>query len=190
MPPDTLGYNKALKAFTYDPDKAKQLLAQAGYPDGFDTTINGPIGKYTADRDLVVAIAAQLQKVGIRATPNPMEYSLFISKLSANQLGPMFLIGWYSFGDPALSAIWFTSKSTLGQYYNDPKYDELVFKASGTVDTDERQKLYEQSSQYMHDQAMALFLTQPETYYGVNKRVSGFTPRDDEIAYFYPTSVS
>jgi len=190
MAPGSLGYNKNLQKYPYDPEKAKSLLAQAGYPNGFDLTLNGPIGKYPADRDVVVAVAAQLQKVGVRCKANPMEFSVFITKLSASQLGPAFLIGWYNFGDPALSAIWFTNQSTLGKYYNDPVYDKLVTEASGMVDTATRQTLYEQSSQHMYDQAMALYLFQPETFYGISSKVTGFVPRDDEIAYFYPASIT
>lgn len=188
--PGILGFNPNVHEYPYDPGKAKELLAQAGYPNGFDTVVNGPIGKYTADREIVNAVAAQLQQVGIRAKANPMEYSLFAQKLTANQLGPMFLIGWYSFGDPALAEIWLTSKSTLGHYYNDATYDKLVFGASEALDPKERQRLYNQAAQYMHDQALALFLFQPATYYGVSKKVSGFTPRDDELPYFYPVSLN
>lgn len=177
----SLGYNKSLSAYPYDPEKAKQLLAQAGYPNGFETVINGPIGKYPADRDLVIAIAAQLEKVGVRATPNVTDFGSFIQAVGATKAGPMFLIGWYDFGDPALSTSWFTSESTLGQYYADPTYDSLIAQASSTLDVEKRQRLYERASQHMHDEAMALFLTQPAMYYGVSKQVTGFVPRDDEL---------
>lgn len=63
---DAFGWNPNVKQVPYDPNMAKQLLTQAGYPNGFDTQVNGPIGKYTADRDIVIAVADQLNKVGIR----------------------------------------------------------------------------------------------------------------------------
>ena len=187
---DAFGWNPNVKEVPYDPNMAKQLLAQAGYPNGFDTQVNGPIGKYTSDRDIVIAVADQLNKVGIRATANPMEFGLFIQKLISNQLGPMFLIGWFSFGDPALAEIWLTSKSTLGQYYNDHTYDQLVAQGASQLDSKQRQATYFQAAQYMHDQAMAAWLFQAATYYGVSKKVSGFSPRDDELPFFYPASLS
>jgi peptide/nickel transport system substrate-binding protein len=179
--PASLGYDKSLKAFPHDPAKARALLAEAGYPNGFDTVINGPIGKYPADRDLVIAICSQLQAVGVRAKSKLTDFGSFIQSVGATKAGPMFLIGWYDFGDPALSTSWFTSSSTLGKYYADQAYDDLIAKASSTLDQAERQSLYEQASQHMHDEAMALFLTQPAMYYGIAKGVTGFAARDDEM---------
>ncbi|MBJ7601795.1 MAG: hypothetical protein JF888_01140 [Candidatus Dormibacteraeota bacterium] len=187
---DAFGWNPNVKQVPYDPAKAKQLLSEAGYSSGFDTQVNGPIGKYTADRDIVIAVADQLSKVGIRAKANPMDYGLFVQKLTSNQLGPMFLIGWFSFGDPALAEVWLTSKSTLGHYYADATYDDLVAKGATQLDQKARQATYFQAAQYMHDQAMAAWLFQAATYYGVSKKVSGFNPRNDELPFFYPSAIS
>ncbi len=185
-----LGFNPDVKMVPYDLSKAKQLLTQAGYPNGFDTQVNGPIGKYTADRDIVIAVADQLNKVGIRAKANPMEYGLFVQKLTSNTLGPMFLIGWYSFGDPALAEVWLSSNSTLGHFYADPTYDNLVAQGASELDPKKRQQFYNQAAQYMHDQAMAGWLFQAATYYGVSKKVTGFTAREDELSFFYPASIT
>jgi len=174
----------------YDPAKAKSLLAEAGYASGFDTQVNGPIGKYTADRDIVIAVADQLNKVGIRAKANPMEYSLFVQKLTSNTLGPMFLVGWYSFGDPALATVWLSSSSTLGHFYADPQYDKLIAQGASELDVKKRQQVYNDAAQYMHDQAMAGWLFQAATYYGVSRKVSGFAAREDELSYLYPSSIA
>ncbi len=187
---DAFGWNPNVKQVPYDPNMAKQLLTQAGYPNGFDTQVNGPIGKYTADRDIVIAVADQLNKVGIRAKANPMDYGLFVQKLISNQLGPMFLVGWFSFGDPALAEIWLSSKSTLGHYYQDPTYDDFITRGASDLDQKTRQATYFQAAQYMHDQAMAAWLFQAATYYGVSKKVTGFAPRNDELPFFYSVAIS
>ncbi len=186
---DAFGWNPNVKQVPYDPSKAKQMLADAGFPSGFDTQINGPIGKYTADRDIVIAVADQLNKVGIRAKANPMDYGLFVQKLTSNQLGPMFLIGWFSFGDPALAEVWLSSKSTLGHYYQDAKYDDLITRGAMELDQKKRQSIYFEAAQYMHAQAMAAWLFQAATYYGVSKKVTGFAPRNDELPFFYPAAI-
>jgi peptide/nickel transport system substrate-binding protein len=185
----TFGFNPNVKMVPYDPNMAKQLLAEAGFASGFDTQINGPIGKYTADREIVIAVADQLNKVGIRAKANPMDYGLFVQKLVANEAGPMFLIGWFSFGDPALATGWLSSRSTLGQYYKDATYDALDAKGASDVDEKTRQATYYELAQHMHDQASAGWLFQAATYYGVSKKVTGFEPRTDELPYFYPAAV-
>jgi peptide/nickel transport system substrate-binding protein len=119
-----------------------------------------------------------------------MEYSLFIQKLTSNTLGPIFLVGWYSFGDPALAAVWLSSSSTLGRYYSDPDYDKLIAAGATELDPTKRRQLYNQAAQHMHDQAMAGWLFQAATYYGVSKKVSGFAAREDELSYIYPASIS
>lgn len=186
---DALGWDPKVKEVPYDPEKAKHLLKEAGYPNGFETEVNGPIGKYTADQDMVIAIASQLNKVGIKAKANPMDYPLFVQKLTANQLGPMFLIGWFSFGDPALAEVWLTSKSTLGHYYNDSNYDALVQQGASQLNTQARKQTYYQAAQYMHNQAMCGWLFQDATYYGVSKKVTNFVARKDEIQDFFKTGI-
>lgn len=185
--PEAFGFSQSVKAYPYDPEKAKSLLSQAGYSGGFDTVINGPIGKYTADRDIVVAVADQLGKVGIRAKANPMEYGLFVQKLLASQLSPMFLIGWYTFGDAALADIWLTSLTGVyGHYYAPSPYDDLVTQAATALDPKARQAAYDKVATYQHDQALAAWLFQAADYYGVSKKVTGFHGRPDETTYLLP----
>ena len=59
------GHNPALKAEVYDPEGAKKLLAEAGYPNGFNITIHGPAGRYVNDEKIVQAVAQMLSRVGI-----------------------------------------------------------------------------------------------------------------------------
>ena len=61
------GHNPALKPEAYDPDGAKKLLAEAGYPNGFNITIHGPAGRYVNDEKIVQAVAQMLSRVGITA---------------------------------------------------------------------------------------------------------------------------
>ena len=134
-----LGYNSALKPVPYDPAKAKQLLAQAGYPNGFDLTLNGPTGRYPADVDILTAVAAQLAKVGVRAQANPMNTSVWATKLNNGGLSPAFLVAWYSFGEPGLAMNWMTLYSASGKYYyKEAQYNSLVTAASQTLWRDPR----------------------------------------------------
>jgi peptide/nickel transport system substrate-binding protein len=185
---EAFGYDPNVKAYPYDPEKAKALLTQAGYPNGFETVINGPIGKYTSDRDIVIAVADGLGKVGIKAKANPMEYGLFVQKLLASQLSPMFLIGWYTFGDAALADIWLTSLTgAYGHYYSPSPYDDLVTQGATALDPKARQAAYNKVAEYQHDQALAAWLFQAADYYGVSKKVVGFHGRPDETTYLLPT---
>src|SRR5207249_2835592 len=68
-----VGFDPTVKPITYDPELAKKLLAEAGYTAGVDITLNSSGGRYTNEREVVEAIAAQLQRNGINATINYME---------------------------------------------------------------------------------------------------------------------
>ena len=184
-----LGFNPDVKAFPYDVAKAKQLLAEAGYPNGFEIDMNGPRGRYAGDRDVLTAVADQLQKVAVKANLNAMEPTVWNTKLGQGQVGPMFMIAWFSNGDPALALSWFTTKSSLGVYYNDPTFEKLMSDGNGTIDTDKRKQIYLQAMQYMNDHAMALFMYQPSTFYAIKKKVQGFVARPDDIPTLYPVSV-
>ena len=67
-----IGYSSNLQADVYNPDRAKELMAEAGYADGFKLTIHGPAGRYTNDARILEAIAQMLTSVGIETTIETM----------------------------------------------------------------------------------------------------------------------
>lgn len=79
--PDAVTYNPDVKGYPYDPEKAKELLAEAGYPDGFDTTLTTDPG----NKDIFTAAANMLTEVGIRATVNLVDESTQVSMYSTGQ---------------------------------------------------------------------------------------------------------
>jgi peptide/nickel transport system substrate-binding protein len=180
LTPGAFGFNPALKAYPYDPERAKQLLKEAGHPDGIDLNLVTSVGRYIADREIAVAIAGQLAKVGIRVNVTPEEWGVFVKRLRGNQLGPMFQIGWYNYGDAAFALTHFTSTSTFGVYQRNTEFDELVQKGRTLTDQEERKKIYAKATKMMFEQAPAAFLLQLPAVYGVSSKVTGFTPRPDE----------
>lgn len=189
IPPGQLGFNPDVPAYPYDPDKAKQMLADAGYPNGFKTTLNGRVGFYQSDREIMLTIVDQLSKIGVDVTFHQVEGGQWPKLQLASQQGPMFLVSWFSFGDPAFMTVWLTEHSTLGVYVKDAEYTKLTDDAQREMDPKKREELYQQAMKRAHDEALAMFLFQLPIYYGMKKSVSGFTPRDDKIIDLYTVSV-
>ena len=77
------GYVEGLPPYTYDPDKAKALLKTAGYPDGFSISFKAPDGRYLQDKQVAEAIVGQLEKVGIKAELETVEWSTYVRASSA-----------------------------------------------------------------------------------------------------------
>ncbi len=81
LAPFMFGFNPAVRRPTYDPSRAKRLLAEAGYPNGFDVVLDVPTDRYVNDKEVGLAIVGMLQRVGIRATLNGMPRAIFFPKL-------------------------------------------------------------------------------------------------------------
>ena len=82
-PEGYIGYSNNLQADAYDPERAKELIAAAGYADGFKLTIHGPAGRYTNDTRILEAIAQMLSRVGIDTSVETMPASVFFKRFAS-----------------------------------------------------------------------------------------------------------
>jgi peptide/nickel transport system substrate-binding protein len=178
--PGAFGFNPELKPYPYDPARAKQLLHEAGHATGLALTLSTPVGRYIADREIAVAIAGQLEKVGIKVTVTPKEWGVFLKELRGEQLGPMFLAGWYNYGDAGYALTHFSAQSVFGVYFKNPRFDELIRQGQTLIKPEERLRAFQQATEVMRDEAPAAFLLQLPAIYGVSRRVVGWQPRTDE----------
>lgn len=183
--PDTFGFNKNLKAFPYDPARAKQLLADAGYPNGIDLQFAASSGRYLKDKETAEAIVAQMAAGNIRAKLTLQEAGAFFAKARSGSCCDFYMIGWFSSpvfdADKQLS--WFASSSPY-TYWKNAEFDRLVLQARSEKDASKRLQLYEQATQLMYDQAPAVFLFDEEVIYAVGKKLAYWQPRPDDIIRF------
>jgi peptide/nickel transport system substrate-binding protein len=185
------GFVDGLPAYTYDPDKAKALLAQAGYPDGFSFNFKAPDGRYLQDKAVAEAITGQLAKVGIKAELEAVEWSTYVQGIVGRKY-ELFLLsqGGLQVG-PAVQTNWSSRiKGIAWQGYTNPAVDELIDKAAQQVDGAQRQASYEQLMKLVWDDSPWIYLYHQQDIYGVGSRVKNFRVTSDPIVNLGDTQVS
>lgn len=180
------GHNPALKPYPYDPARAKKLLADAGFANGIDVTLQAGQGTMVNDKQLLEAIADMWSKVGIRAKVEMMEMAQRQKINNERTLAPngLMLINPQSTLLDADGSLWrlFHPNGFGGKYWsgNQPgqKFHALMEEARHTLDAKKRKVLYTEATQIIHDEKPWLELFQEVILYGATKRVS-FKPRAD-----------
>jgi peptide/nickel transport system substrate-binding protein len=176
--------------YPYNPDKAKQLLAEAGHPNGFKITIETPSGRYLNDKQVAEAAAGDLAKVGIEMSVNPLEWGAMIKVLQEKQ-GDLLLLAQNSQDTYALTSVCFHSKIKgipwLG--YNSPEADALIEKGGQEMDDKARVETFKKLGQVITEDAPWVFLHASEDLYGVGPKVQGWKAMGDQVVYIYGTSV-
>lgn len=169
--------------YSYDPAKAKQLLTEAGYPDGFSTTMWVPAGRYQGAEEAAQAVQAQLAAVGVKVDLQVKEWSSLLSEIKK---GPddaqweMLLLG---FAPATNDADWqmysqFNTKSWAPlsnnrSFYSNPEVDKLLDQGRFSTDPTERQAVYADILKIIYQEAPELYLYQTTQIYGVSDKVSG-----------------
>ena len=172
------GYQAALEAYPYDPAKAKELLAEAGYPDGFDLRIVSPRGRYMMDAEISQAVAGQLKDVGINVTVDTLEWGVFSEEQYSHEGGPVFLLGYMTVPDAArMLSIWHSTHPN--DQHPDAKFDELSDAAINETDVDARREIVREAVEYFREDAPVVFLHQQYILWGVHDRVQNFAPFPD-----------
>ncbi|MCQ4085445.1 ABC transporter substrate-binding protein [Saccharibacillus sp. JS10] len=167
--PKDFGYAGEPEGYNYDPEKAKQLLAEAGYPDGFSITLD-TVSWYIKNTDVAQVIAEQLKAVGVTVKVNNVESSVYRTLVPAGKQSDMYVLGWSSTNtldaDAAIYAI-LRSGESYSTYHNadvDAKLDE----ARSSTDENKRTELYKEIQDEVIKDAPRIFLYQENQYYGVS----------------------
>jgi peptide/nickel transport system substrate-binding protein len=192
LPDGMYGVSPNLKPEPFDPDGARKLLADAGYPDGFGLTIHSPNNRYVNDDQIAQAVAQMLTRVGIATKVEAMPANVFFSRGSKLDFSFM-LVGWgadsgeVSSPLKALLATYNTDKgmgsANRGRYSN-PKMDQVLEQALATVDDARREKLLQQAVEIsMNDVGLIPTHFQVNTW-AARKGIS-YTARTDERTHAF-----
>lgn len=166
--------NPALEPYPYDPEKAKALLAEAGYPDGFKMKLQTSVGIFGNDKDVAQAVAQYLSDVGIETEVEVMENGKFQDDVLRNyNVADADYMGWgtYIVLGPQLATITCEHLDNETKYCN-PEYDALVKQAIPETDPAKRQELSYQAQQILWDDAPWIFLFRLPFFMGISSAVT------------------
>lgn len=170
--PKDFGYAGEPEGYGYDPEKAKKLLADAGYPDGFSATMD-TVNWYIKNTDVAQVIAEQLKAVGVNIKVNNVESSVYRTLVPAGKQSDMYVLGWSSTNtldaDAAIYAILRSGESY--STYSNSDVDAKLDEARSATNEGERMKLYQEIQDEVLKDAPRIFLYQENQYYGVSDRL-------------------
>ena len=186
---DHFGFDPTLAPYPHDPERARALLAEAGYPNGFDTTLYAPTGRYLKDREVGEAIAGQLTKIGVRAKVETPEWGTYVQTALAHKIGPLYLLGWSSQTYDA-DGVLFSTLYTGNPWamYSNRDVDAVLLAARSSIDPEVRKGHYRKALALIRDEAPMIFLHRQVDIYGVSKRIQ-WKPRSDERIWLVEAAI-
>lgn len=199
--PNTWPYNPDVKNYEYNPEKAKQLLREAGWKDTngdgildkdgkpFEFTILTNMGN-NLRKNTATIIQWRLAKIGIKVNIRVLEWSTFVNEFIDKRRFEAVILGWSISPDPDQYDIWHSSKTREKEFnfigYNNPEVDELLEKGRRTFNTGERKKIYFRIQEILAEELPYIFLYVPDATPIVHSRFKGIKPSPIGISYNLP----
>jgi peptide/nickel transport system substrate-binding protein len=188
MPPGVFGYAPEVKPPAFEPERAKALLAEAGFPQGFRITIRTPNDRYPNDAATAQAVAQMWTRAGVQTRVEAMPWSAYVPR-AAGQEYSMCLWGWGSGtgeGSNVLNGVLATYDKAKGRgasndgRYSNPELDALTDRVMSTIDDAEREKLIRQGVALAAEELPIIPLFMLTNAWAVQKGIR-YEPRADEL---------
>jgi peptide/nickel transport system substrate-binding protein len=187
LPPGVYSHNPDVPVPAYDPDQAKRLLAEAGFPNGFRMTLHTPNDRYPNDARTAQAVAQMWTRIGVRTTVEAVPWAAYSVRASRQEYG-MRLAGWgSSTGEASYTLINIvgtfnrekrTGSTNHGRYSN-PELDALTERAVATLDDAQRETLLRQAVKMTMDDLPIMPIHQLVNVWALRRGLT-FDPRMDE----------
>ena len=180
--PSTWGADPGLKPYPYDPERAKKLLAEAGYPSGFSTTLWVPESGSGMQSPVPMStvIQSNLKAVGITVALQTMEWGAYLAKLRTKEQ-ELFALSWMAGNEdpdmvmyPLLHSSQWTPAGPNRALYKNERFDELLHQARLTTDQGKRAALYREAQRILVEDPPWIFIDHEIQTAAHSKRVQGF----------------
>lgn len=189
--PDSWAYNKEVAPAGFDPQRAKELLEEAGWVDTdndgwldkdgevFEWTIITNQGNEERAKTAQI-VQRRLKDIGVKVKIKVVEWSVFLTEFIDKRKFEVVLLGWALGRDPDNYDIWHSSRTKEGEFnfigYNNSEVDRLLVEARRTFDQKERQKRYHKIHQIIYDEQPCMFLYVPDSLTAIHSRFQGVEP--------------
>ncbi|MCG5102197.1 ABC transporter substrate-binding protein [Oceanobacillus alkalisoli] len=183
--PGNFGFAEHLyDTYNYDFDRAKELLAEAGFPDGFEMTFHSPRGRYLQDAEVAEMVAGMWAQIGVTANIEFMEWSNFVELRNAHENEDAYLLGLgNSMFDAANALDWYNAERFEGETdYRNDEVEELLAAAMTNMDLEERNEQYIQAQELLAEDVAHIVLHMESINIGVSEGID-YTPTMDEMIY-------
>jgi peptide/nickel transport system substrate-binding protein len=205
QPPPLWGHNKELKDYEYNPERAKQLLKDAGFGQGLKeiTWDDGkkeplqfwymPVSRpyYPNPKEISEAIAADLAKVGITVQLQTTDWAVYLDKRKNGQL-PLYMLGWTGDnGDPDNFVCYFFCSPGASRegFYANQQLTGVLMEAQKLTDQPKRAVLYRKAEQMIHDDVARIFIANNQPPLPFSKKVKGYVANPTGSEFFNTVSI-
>lgn len=195
--PGTWAYNTALTPYPFDPERAKNMLAEAGWTPGKDGVLEKDGRRFSftilvnQGNDERVKVATILQQqfkaLGVECSIRTVEWAAFLKEFVNKGNYDALILAWNILDDPDIFDVWHSSAISENGlnfvHYSNREVDELLEKARATADKAERKRLYDRFQEILHQEQPYLFLYVPYALPMVQARFRGIEPAPAGITY-------
>ncbi len=182
-----------VKGYPYDPAKAKKLLADAGYPNGFKTTLMTPKGRWLKDHELAQAVQQQLQAVGVQAGMETFEWGAYLAQIRKPKdqaTHELYMNAWSpSTGEARWGIYPITSCASMwpnGSNYSlycDKELDQMIDKAVASTTLKDRDAYLKKAQEVLVQDPEAIYLLATKETVGMSLKVNGIINSPLELVY-------
>ena len=192
LPYGSYSYVPDLAAPRFDPAKAKELLAAAGYPNGFRIILHGPNDRYVNDAKIIQAVGQMWTRIGVQTTVEAQPWTSYIGRAGKQEFGA-FLLGWGTSTGEASNPLralisTYNAQKGLGTVnrgrYSNPAVDSVIEQAVVTADDSAREKLLQQATRMAMEDVAIVPLHQQKNIWAMRKGLTYAARADEENRVF------